>query len=589
MLDIYQSVSKYPYNLGSHSRKVTTPNADAQTWFDRGLIWLFGFNLDEAARCFTQAIACDDACPMAHWGLAYALGPHYNFGWLSQGEAARTATVQKTFAAAQRALSVASKTSYITPVEKALVRAIQARYPQQTPPTTLEEFGEWNRGYADAMEGVYREFPDDLDVAALYADAMMTLTPWRLWDVSNGTPTPGARTLQAKVVLEKALGSPGAHDHPGLLHLYIHLMEMSPNPELAIPFANLLRGLTPDSGHLQHMPSHIDVLVGAYDQAATANQIAGTVDDVYLERRGLNSVYTTYVLHNITSLIFAAMMAGNSTAALQGCDRLEHILTETFLSTKEPRMADFAESFLSTRPHVLIRFGRWTDILSLPIPHDPILYCVTTTTIHYAKAIAHAALDHIPPAVHHQRLFLSSLATVPDSRLTYPNNCRKVLAVGQVMLDGELAYRKGEYDLAFRRLHDAVAIEDALGYSEPPAWMVPARHAAAALLLERDRVREAARLYADDLGVVFEGVQPALPRARRHPRNMWALAGYGECLERLGMEGERGEVERELERARRGADVRGEVSCFCRTGKRAEGKEKKGVTAEGVGRTLEKL
>ena len=186
---------------------------------------------------------------MAYWGLAYALGPNYNKPWEVFDEEEKTTNLKRTHVAAGQAKSNSASAQ---PVERALIEAIQSRYPQEWP---AEDFSIWNKQYAEAMESVYREFSDDLDVAALYADALMNLTPWALWDLRTGDPTPESRAVEAKHILDRALAKDYGLQHPGILHLYIHLMEMSGEPESALTIADRLRDLVPDAGHLRHMPS----------------------------------------------------------------------------------------------------------------------------------------------------------------------------------------------------------------------------------------------------------------------------------------------------------------------------------------------
>jgi tetratricopeptide (TPR) repeat protein len=237
------------YDLGSYHRPITTSSEETQTWFDRGLIWVFSFNHEEAAKCFEKAIAHDEECAMAYWGLAYALGPNYNKPWDVFDEQEKTTNIRRTHVAAGEAKKFSSAA---LPVERAFIDAIQSRYPQEWP---AQDFSLWNKRYAEAMKSVYKEFSEDLDVAALYADALMNLTPWALWDMRTGEPTPASRALEAKDVLDRALSREDGLYHPGLLHSYIHLMEMSGKPEAALTIADSLRDLVPDAGHLRHMPS----------------------------------------------------------------------------------------------------------------------------------------------------------------------------------------------------------------------------------------------------------------------------------------------------------------------------------------------
>lgn len=247
------------YDLGSHVCPITTTSPQAQLWFDRGLIWTYGYNHTEATVCFNRALEFDPECAMAHWGVAYATGPNYNMPWDLYDEAGRTTAIEAAFDATRAALALADA---LTPVEAALIRALPARYPIRG---LAPDMHAWDYDFADAMRAAFAVHPDHMDLRAVYAESLLNLTPWKMWDLKAGTPAKGAATLEAQKVLETALNSiDGAMVHPGLLHLYIHLMEMSPNPEKALKAGDILRTLVPDAGHLVHMPTHIDVLCGHY-------------------------------------------------------------------------------------------------------------------------------------------------------------------------------------------------------------------------------------------------------------------------------------------------------------------------------------
>jgi tetratricopeptide (TPR) repeat protein len=242
------------FDLGGWSRPVTTSSELAQAWFTRGLLWTYAFNHEEAVECFGHAIAADPGCALAYWGVAYALGPNYNKPWEMFDQvdlASARSRAHDAVASANARLAGAA------PVERALVQALACRYPGPEP---AADGSVWNRQYADAMREVYGAYPGDLDVAVLFADALMNLTPWALWDITTGEPAAGAATTEIRAVLERALESAEGRAHPGALHLYIHLMEMSPRPEDALWVGELLRDLVPDAGHLRHMPTHLDVL-----------------------------------------------------------------------------------------------------------------------------------------------------------------------------------------------------------------------------------------------------------------------------------------------------------------------------------------
>ncbi|MEU5311529.1 hypothetical protein [Streptomyces sp. NPDC021562] len=545
------------YDLGRHSRRVTTSSPDAQTWFDRGLNWTYAFNHEEAVRCFEAAGAADPDCAMADWGVAYALGPNYNKPWEFFDEQDLARTVERTHAAVQRAHAKAAVRA--TPVERALVSALRARYPRAAAPDAAA-CSVWNTDYADSMRTAYELAPDDPDVAALHADALMNLTPWQLWDIRTGVPADGARTLEARAVLERALATEAGTRHPGLLHLYIHLMEMSPTPETALPVADRLRDLVPDAGHLRHMPSHLEVLCGDYRRVLSDNTAAVTADEKYHARAGAMNFYTLYRCHNLHFRIYGAMFLGRLQDALATAELLEAAVPEDLLRVPSPPMADWLEGFLAMRVHVLIRFGRWDDILRLPLPADPVLYCVSTAMLHYARGVAHSATGRIAEAETDRARFREAVAAVPGTRTIFNNTCADVLAIAAAMLDGELAYRKGDFDTAFSALRHAVDLDDNLPYDEPWGWMQPTRHAYGALLLERGRVTEAEAVYRADLGL-----DDTLPRPLQHPGNVWALHGLHECLRRLGKDGEARIVAQQLKLAAASADVPITASCFCRT------------------------
>ncbi|MFC9913164.1 tetratricopeptide repeat protein [Streptomyces sp. NPDC059862] len=542
------------YDLGTHSRRVTTSSPEAQLWFDRGLAWTYGFHHEEAVSCFEAAAAADPGCAMAHWGIAYALGPNYNKPWEAFDGQDLVRTVDRTHAAVELAHEKAAAGA--TPVERALIEALRARYPQSKP---AEDCTVWNAPYADAMRAVHALDPDDLDVATLYADALMNLTPWQLWDTRTGEPAEGARTLDARAVLERALATEDGARHPGVLHMYIHLMEMSPTPEAALPVADRLRGLVPDAGHLQHMPTHLEVLCGDYRRVVSDNSDAIAADEKYRARAGAMNFYTLYRSHNYHFKIYGAMFLGQYRTALETAAELESTITQDLLRVQSPPMADWLEGFLAMRVHVLIRFGRWADILDLPLPADPQLYSVTTAMLRYARGVALSATGRIAEAEAERALFREALAGVPDTRMLFNNTCADILAVASAMLDGELEYRKGNHDAAFAALERAIELDDSLPYDEPWGWMQPTRHAYGALLLEQGRVAEAEAVYRADLGL-----DDSLPRPLQHPGNVWALHGFHECLVRLGKKGEAQIVAQQLKLAAAMADVPIEASCFCR-------------------------
>jgi len=557
------------FDLGSHNRPVTTSSVEAQRWFHRGLAWSYAFNHEEAVRCFEQAAAADPWCAMAYWGIAYALGPNYNKPWEAFDEADMTDTVQRTHEVVARARDAMGSA---TPIERALIEALAARYPG---PEVPSDHSVWNADYADAMTRVYAAASDDLDVVALYADALMNLTPWQLWDLTTGEPAAGARTVDAKQALDSALRTDAALVHPGILHMYIHLMEMSPEPERAQPVSDRLRGLVPDAGHLQHMPSHLDVICGDYRAAIRANSAAIAADEKYRRHAGAMNFYTLYRCHDYHFTIYAAMFLGQQHVAMEAVSGLEATIPEALLQVQSPPMADWLEGFLAMRVHVLIRFGRWAEIIALPSPPAADLYCVSVAMRHYARGVAFSATGRIIEAEGERDAFSYAVQRVPETRMIFNNTCRDILAVAAAMLDGELEYRKNNYDTAFALLQHAVELDDHLPFDEPWAWMQPARHALGALLVEQGRHAAAEEVYRADLGL-----DATLPRQCQHPNNVWSLVGLHECLVALGKSGEAEIIGVQAKFAAALADVPVTVSCFCR---RAENSLESATTGCGDG------
>jgi tetratricopeptide (TPR) repeat protein len=536
------------YDLGTHHRTVTTAAPEAQRWFDRGLVWMYAYNHEEAIACFERALEHDPGCAMARWGIAYAVGPNYNKPWISFEADERRSSIARARAAAEAA---AASAAAATPVERALIEAVARRYPAQVP----EAFDPWHDAFADAMRAVHRAHPDDLDVAALFAEAIMNRTPWQLWDLPSGQPAAGAGTLEALEVLETAFRDhPAAWDHPGLLHMYIHLVEMSPNPERALRHGDRLAVLVPDAGHLLHMATHIDLLCGDYQSVVSRNTRAIEADRRFLEREGPDNFYSVYRCHNYHFRIYGAMFLGQPGPALETADELTATLPESILRP----LADWFEAFIPMKQHVLVRFGRWADILAQELPADPGLYSVTTAMLRYARTVALANTGRIAEAEAERDAFLAAFERVPASRMLFNNTCRDILAVAEAMLQGELEYKNGNVDAGLAHLRRAVGLDDTLPYDEPWGWMQPTRHALGALLLEQGRHDEAEAVYRADLGL-----DATLSRAARHPRNVWSLQGLHDCLARRGETVEIVHVRQQLEQARARAAVPVKASCFC--------------------------
>ncbi|PKB82016.1 MAG: hypothetical protein BZY88_05380 [SAR202 cluster bacterium Io17-Chloro-G9] len=544
------------YDLGSHRLTVTTKSPEGQIWFDRGLLWCYGFNHGEAVRCFRHVLESDPDCAMAYWGIAYALGPNYNKPWDAFDEVEFESVLAEAYEATSKAVALLDG---VTEMEQGMIGALTYRYPNAVP--GADPAG-WVEDYTTNMRNVYHKFPDQPDICALFAESLMNRTPWNLWDLKTGGISEGASTAEAQAVLESALqrieDAQGPW-HPGLLHMYIHLMEMSPHPEAALKEADRLRSLVPDSGHLQHMPTHIDVLCGHYQAVVDSNDAAIIADRKFQALEGSVNFYSLYRCHNYHFKVYGAMFLGQYRSAIQAAEEMiSSTLTAEVLKVQSPPMADWLEGFVSIKQHVLIRFGRWEEIVAQELPEDQELYCVTTAMIHYAKAVALASTGDVPAAEKETALFDESLARVPGSRNLFNNTCVDILAIAREMMLGEVEYRRGNFDAAFAHLRKSVELDDNLPYDEPWGWMQPTRHALGALLLEQGRVDEARQIYRADLGY-----DETVNRACQHPDNVWSLHGYHECLILLGRTAEAELIEQRLRLANARTDVPVAASCFC--------------------------
>jgi len=548
------------FDVGVYSRTISTDSAQAQIWFDRGLNWLYAFHNEEAERCFHRALEADAKCAMAHWGIAYAIGPYYNGPWIRLGEPQRTEILARGYQLVGEATKLAADT---TEVERALCAALAFRFQAETN-DSQEVFDSWDDDYATAMREVSSRFPADLDVCALTAEALITRTPWRLWDLQTGEPSEGSSTVEAIDLLERCFArgdGSDARSHPGLLHFWIHIMEMSPTPERALDAGVTLQTLCPDAAHLIHMASHIQILCGQYEEALVSNVDAVAADDKYVALYPELGVYTVYRMHNIHFQIYASMFLGNFEKAAAAADLIWETVTPEALRNDNAFLVRYLEGFYGMKVHVLIRFGRWADIIAAPLPAEPDLFVTAAALWHYAKGVAYSATGEIEQAEREQALFAEACARIPEDHFVFNNQSRDVLKVGEAMLAGEIEYRKGNHDVAFEHLRRSADIDDNLYYTEPWAWMQPPRHALGALLLEQGRSEEAAKVYRCDLGL-----DNTLVRSSQHPGNIWSLHGYAECCEALGRPDEAAEVRAELKLASVGMDIELASSCFCRGG-----------------------
>ena len=548
----------YTYDVGHHQRTVSSTNPQAAQWFVRGLIWIYGFDLEMAGRCFSTSIEHDPDCGIAYWGLAYSSGCYYNQPWKRMQQDELATKLANAYDASRQALG---RLGSATAVEVALIEALQLRYQSRTP-IELAGYHAWDDDYADAMRTVYQNYPEDDDVCALFAEALMSRTPWALWDLKTGEPSVGASTEEAVDVLERAMkriNADGGEPHPGIMHMYIHVMEMSPFPERALRACDALRELVPGSGHLCHMPSHVDVRCGNYHDAVVANDKAIDADRKYLQQEGAMNFHTLSRIHNFHLKIYASLFLGQYQSAMQAAEELISTTPEALMRIEAPAMADWVEAYIGMKAHVYIRFGKWQEIIDCPLPEDQQLYCMTTAVWRYAKAVAYAATDNVTAAENERRCFYDAVKQVPETRFLFNNTCVDILKIAEQMLNGEIEYRKKNYTQAYEHLRQAVFLDDNLQYDEPWGWMQPARHALGALLLEQGHIEEALDVYETDLGL-----NDKLVSTSQHKDNLWSLHGYVECLTKLGRSDEAKIMEKRLNLAKARADVPVNASCYCR-------------------------
>lgn len=518
------SARLYP-GFAGYARPVTTSSDTAQHWFNQGLQLLYGYNHDEAIRSFEKAAEIDPACAMAWWGSAYARGLHINNPEMTEEQS------NLAHAAAQRAVRALDNES---PVEQALVRAVAERYALPVP----KERRPLDEAYARAMEQAWHQFSDDADVGALYAESLMNLQPWDLWTTAA---VPKGRALEIVAVLERTLKHAPAH--PGANHFYIHAIEASPWPELGTAAAERLTTLVPGSGHLVHMPSHIFIRTGRYADAVAANERAIQADEAYFQLAPAPEFYSVYYLHNVHFLAYAAMMEGRFQTALDAARKIDQQIPPEFLR----KYVTIADGFMPTALHVLIRFGKWDLILNEPEPPEWRLF--SRAERHFARCVAFAARGNIQAGREELRLLDQVASQVTDDWKMGNNAASKVLAVARTMAAGELAFREGHPDQAFHLLREAVAMEEALAYDEPPGWMQPVRHALGALLLADGRHTEAEQVYRADLV--------------RHPHNAWSLLGLQQSLGLQGRTAEADALASRVQQAWARADVKPVASCYC--------------------------
>ena len=558
----------------SFVNKITCNNDETRKVFILAYGHMLNYNHEEAIACFQRCTELDPNCAMAWWGIAYCLSSNYNW----------TPGLGSGHDPIQQAVSLKDG---CTELEKDLIDALAQRHSAEArdaaDPTVLNmgNSPELNVAFAEAMAPLYEKYRGNLDVTAVYVEALMNLKAWQLWDKNTTTgeiiPADDNTLLLVKVMEDAFETVEGAKEHIALCHLYCHALELSPFPERALPAADVLRTAMPGLGHLVHMPSHIDAWVGQWKEAVDCNIAAVEADDRYVELTGNESqFYKFYRMHNHHFVVWCAMFEGQYEVAMKYARKAVATLpagdkdsgVQFMLAGIIPMGAIFLESYVTMPWHVMIRFGKWDEILNEPLHTDKAVFPAAIATQHYARGVAYASLGKVPEAEIEQELFKQALQNpslvgrVLHNNLMYqdPSDGPCILLVNDAILDGEIEYRRqylakergedADFGVAFDHLRRGVELSLNLAYNEPWGQMQPVRHILGALLLEQGEVEEAEEVYRADIDLWKD--------------NMWGLLGLKLCLEARGdTSGELEKVADQFKERSSRADIMPAKTCFC--------------------------
>lgn len=478
---------------------ISTKDSEVQKYFDQGLMLSFAFNHAEAARSFFEAARLDSNCAMCWWGFAYVLGPNYNAGMEKNN-------FQRAHEAVEKAKN---KSIFCTQKEKDLIEALSFRYSSDT---TIKR-SLLDSSYAVAMRKVYQKYSDDVTLASLFAESLLDLHPWNLWN-KDGTMQPCTPEIIA--VLEKCLKLDPRH--VGANHFYIHAMEMSQHAETAVASANLLRNLVPGSGHLVHMPSHTYIRIGRYHDGVVANQKAVLIDSLYVEVCHAQGVYPlAYYPHNYHFIAACATLDGESKIAMKAAFATSDHAHKKLL--RDPAWTTL-QHYYSIPWYVAVKLGLWNDILHSPAPEKDLKYPLVVW--HYAQGMAMLSENKIIEAKKHllEIKTIMTDTTIRDLTIWGINTVFDLCVIASKTLDGEIYAKEKKYSSAISILKEAIAAEDELNYDEPPDWFFSVRHHLGSVLIDAGKFKESIKVYEEDLEI--------------YPENGWALKGLMNAYEKLG-------------------------------------------------------
>ncbi len=488
---------------GTYSRTISTDVALAQTYFDQGLRLAWGFYFPESIASYQEASRLDPSHPMPYWGIAHAAGPNPNSRYAQMPDDPKGAGLSAIEAALDRI-------DRATPMEAALINALYVFYDAKSIPDPRER----DRAYLAEMRKLNKQYPDDPDIAALYAGSFMSIRRWDYWDKSGEAK---GETLDVAEALEHVINSGGPH--PGVYHLHIHLIEASLEPERAMVSADALEATLPIGGHVVHMPAHIFVRVGDYQRAIDNNLRSLAVDKQFAQHWGdlpLPNIGTYPLSHKIHAghaldfVRYAATMQGSSELAIKSAKQMAEAISQhgTPMGRSQKRVA---------APWVTLKiFGRWDELLAIEgfkysTPYlDGVLSYVKGSAF-----IAKGSLDRAKQQLSDiQRIAQSSDVSVNRAGATAT---AELLVLAAHALDGEIKLAEGDLKGAVAAFEKGVALEDTNNYTEPPDWPQSMRLYLGNALLIAERFEEAEGVFREDL--------------RWHQNNGWSLFGLMKALE----------------------------------------------------------
>ena len=478
-------------NLGVHTFPVSTKVERAQLFMNQGLNLTYGFNHAEASRAFAEAARLDPTLAMAYWGQALVLGPNINAPMAPEAEPKALEVLQKAIALKGKA----------TARERAYIDALTARYTGKAADRAAAD-----RAYADAMRKLTEAYPNDLDARTLYAESLMDLRPWGYW-TRDGQPYD--ETRQITTTLEQVIGK--HKTHPGALHLWIHLWE-AVDPKKAEAEADRLVPLMPGAGHMVHMPAHIYQRVGRHADVVRVNLLAAQADEEYIAACKAQGLYPlAYYPHNVHFIWMGASASGQKTLALESARKLAAAVPAEALAA-----APILQGFLVVPYWAMVRFSEWDQILGDPGPAHSTPF--TQSAWRYARANALIAKDRVEEAERELET-LTTLTQDPvlKGQTTFSsNNGFNILRIAVEVVAGEIAAKRKDWDKALVHLERAVRFDDALVYTEPHDWHVPARQNLASVLMAAGRPDEAETVLWEDL--------------KRNPDHVWNLSLLSKAL-----------------------------------------------------------